>query len=64
LNKPRAILDTENKPLSDITTKVLRLDKPPPLEDIPSLCNKIISSIVAKANLNMPNPFEKRGCPI
>jgi len=41
---------TDTKTLPAIASELLRLYKSPQLEDIPSLYNKAISSIITKAN--------------
>jgi len=65
--KPHTSPSTDTKTLMAIASEVLRLDKPPHLEDdIPSLCHKAISSIIIKANHKLAYSIyqEKRGCSI
>jgi hypothetical protein len=49
-NKTHAHPITENQPLLDTASKVLKLDKPSLLEDVASLCKKAISSIIGKSD--------------
>jgi len=51
---------TDTKTIPTIASEILRLDKAPQLEDLPSLRHKAILSIITKANHKLAESIRKR----
>jgi hypothetical protein len=43
-----------------MASEVLNLHKPPPIQDIPTLCNRVITDILSKANKKLMDSIRKR----
>jgi hypothetical protein len=43
-----------------MASKVLNLDKPPPIQDIPALCNRAMTTILSKANKKLIDSIRKK----
>ncbi len=59
--KPLGADHTQDAPPTPTqATKILQLNNPPNIEDIPTLCHKAISSIINKANRKLMNKLRQK----
>jgi hypothetical protein len=59
-NTPTATDTTRTIKTRTHATEVLQLADPPPLEDIPALCHRAITTIINKANRKLTNSLRKK----